>query len=247
TYLHIITLNLILDSTTNKQTVCDQVPSVSGQHEDIGITGCSDSDGEELYALDGEELWYADFVNKRGVEPQPSFIDHMSYEEGAYEGAVGQQQICKQNLKADLQSYKNPPLQLDPPSSPIIYSRDDVELDQQNTLICHVTGFYPAPVKIQWTKNGQKVTEGTSINVPFPNKDGSFRQTSRLEFTPQLGDVYSCTVNHPALDQSLTRIWDVEVQQPSVGPAVFCGLGLTVGLLGVAAGTFFLIKGNECS
>ncbi|XP_026188847.1 RLA class II histocompatibility antigen, DP alpha-1 chain-like [Mastacembelus armatus] len=221
--------------------------SAEGQHEDIGITGCSDSDGEELYALDGEELWYADFVNKRGVEPQPSFIDHMSYEEGAYEGAVGQQQICKQNLKADLQSYKNPPLQLDPPSSPIIYSRDDVELDQQNTLICHVTGFYPAPVKIQWTKNGQKVTEGTSINVPFPNKDGSFRQTSRLEFTPQLGDVYSCTVNHPALDQSLTRIWDVEVQQPSVGPAVFCGLGLTVGLLGVAAGTFFLIKGNECS
>uniref|UniRef100_A0A7N8WS77 RLA class II histocompatibility antigen, DP alpha-1 chain-like n=1 Tax=Mastacembelus armatus TaxID=205130 RepID=A0A7N8WS77_9TELE len=233
--------------------VLSWVPSVSGQHEDIGITGCSDSDGEELYALDGEELWYADFVNKRGVEPQPSFIDHMSYEEGAYEGAVGQQQICKQNLKADLQSYKNPPLQLgkrNPPSSPIIYSRDDVELDQQNTLICHVTGFYPAPVKIQWTKNGQKVTEGTSINVPFPNKDGSFRQTSRLEFTPQLGDVYSCTVNHPALDQSLTRIWadvEVSVQQPSVGPAVFCGLGLTVGLLGVAAGTFFLIKGNECS
>uniref|UniRef100_A0A7N8XBX8 RLA class II histocompatibility antigen, DP alpha-1 chain-like n=1 Tax=Mastacembelus armatus TaxID=205130 RepID=A0A7N8XBX8_9TELE len=203
---------------------------------------------EDVYGLDGEEKWYADFINKKGVEPQPSFIDHMSYEEGTYEGAVANQQVCKQNLKlTHLQSYKNPPLQLDPPSSPIIYSRDDVELDQQNTLICHVTGFYPAPVKIQWTKNGQKVTEGTSINVPFPNKDGSFRQTSRLEFTPQLGDVYSCTVNHPALDQSLTRIWDVEVQQPSVGPAVFCGLGLTVGLLGVAAGTFFLIKGNECS
>lgn len=40
---------------------------------------------------------------------------------------------------------------------------------------------------------------------------------------------------------------DVQVSQPSVGPAVFCGVGLTVGLLGVAAGTFFLIKGNECS
>lgn len=38
----------------------------------------------------------------------------------------------------------------------------------------------------------------------------------------------------------------VEVKQPGVGPAVFCGLGLTFGLLGVAAGTFFLIKGNEC-
>lgn len=39
---------------------------------------------------------------------------------------------------------------------------------------------------------------------------------------------------------------EVEVEQPSVGPAVFCGFGLTIGLLGVAVGTFFLIKGNEC-
>uniref|UniRef100_A0A7N9AM99 Mamu class II histocompatibility antigen, DR alpha chain-like n=1 Tax=Mastacembelus armatus TaxID=205130 RepID=A0A7N9AM99_9TELE len=230
---------------------CSHVPSVSGQHQDSRISGCSDSDGEDVYGLDGEEKWYADFVNKRGVEPQPSFIDHTSYEEGAYEGAVAQQQVCKQNLKLTRNAVKDLPLENDPPSSPIIYSRDDVELDQQNTLICHVTGFYPAPVKIQWTKNGQNVTEGTSINVPFPNKDGSFRQTSRLEFTPQLGDVYSCTVDHPALDQPLTRIWDVEPMLkslcPSVGPAVFCGLGLTVGLLGVAAGTFFLIKGNECS
>ncbi|XP_026188860.1 mamu class II histocompatibility antigen, DR alpha chain-like [Mastacembelus armatus] len=221
--------------------------SAEVKHQDIQIVGCSDSDGEVMYGLDGEELWYADFVNKKGVEPQPSFIDHMSYEEGTYEGAVADQQTCKQNVGTFRKALNNPPVKLVPPSSPIIYSRDDVELDQQNTLICHVTGFYPAPVKIHWTKNGQNVTEGTSINVPFLNKDTFFRQTSRLEFTPQLGDVYSCTVDHPALDQPLTRIWDVEVQQPSVGPAVFCGLGLTVGLLGVAAGTFFLIKGNECS
>ncbi|GLD75217.1 HLA class II histocompatibility antigen, DP alpha 1 chain-like protein, partial [Lates japonicus] len=135
----------------------------------------------------------------------------------------------------------------DPPSSPMIYTRDKVELGVKNTLICHVSGFYPAPVNVSWTKNEQKVTEGTSINVPFPLKDGSFNQISRLEFIPQLGDVYTCTVRHPALNQPLARIWDVEVQQPSIGPAVFCGVGLTVGLLGVAAGTFFLIKGNECS
>uniref|UniRef100_UPI001447F14D mamu class II histocompatibility antigen, DR alpha chain-like n=1 Tax=Epinephelus lanceolatus TaxID=310571 RepID=UPI001447F14D len=135
----------------------------------------------------------------------------------------------------------------DPPSSPIVYSRDDVELGENNILICHVTGFYPAPVKFYWTKNNKNVTEGTSVNVPYPNKDGSFNQFSRLEFVPQLGDIYSCSVGHQTLDQPLTRIWDVEKTQPSVGPAVFCGVGLTVGLLGVAAGTFFLIKGNECS
>ncbi|XP_041820923.1 RLA class II histocompatibility antigen, DP alpha-1 chain-like isoform X2 [Chelmon rostratus] len=215
-------------------------------HEDIGISGCSSSDGEFMYTLDGEEVWYADFINQRGVEPQPSFMDHITYP-GGYESAVANLQICKQNLKVDLQAYKNPPLQLDPPSSPMIYPRDNVELGQKNTLICHVTGFFPAPVKISWTKNGQKVTEGTSINVPYPNKDGSFSQASRLDFIPQQGDIYSCTVEHLALDEPLTRMWDVEVKQPGIGPAVFCGLGLTVGLLGVAAGTFFLIKGNECS
>ncbi|XP_041820926.1 H-2 class II histocompatibility antigen, A-U alpha chain-like [Chelmon rostratus] len=215
-------------------------------HEDLGISGCSSSDGEFMYTLDGEEVWYADFINQRGVEPQPSFIDHMTYP-GGYESAVANLQVCKQNLKVISEAYKTPPQEQDPPSSPIVYPRDDVELGQKNTLICHVTGFYPAPVKISWTKNGQKVTEGTSINVPYPNKDISFSQASRLDFIPQQGDIYSCTVEHLALDEPLTRIWDVEVKQPGIGPAVFCGLGLTVGLLGVAAGTFFLIKGNECS
>ncbi|KAM7366656.1 hypothetical protein PAMP_016076 [Pampus punctatissimus] len=217
-------------------------------HEDLYISGCSDSDGEEMYTLDGEEIWYADFINKRGVEPQPDFIDHMSYEEGAYEGAVANQQVCRSNLKLVRDAMKDIPLELDAPDSNlIIYSRDEVELEEKNTLICHVTGFYPAPVKVYWTKNGENVTEGTSINVPFPNKDGSFRQSSTVSFIPQQGDIYSCTVTHPALTKPLTRMWDVEVKQPGVGPAVFCGLGLTVGLLGVAAGTFFLIKGNECS
>ncbi|KAM7376881.1 hypothetical protein PAMA_013581 [Pampus argenteus] len=225
--------------------LCVQANSL---HKDLYVNGCSDSDGELMYTLDGEELWYADFINKRGVEPQPDFIDHISYREGTYEQAVANQQICRSNLKVARVGMKDIPLELDAPDSNlIIFSRDEVELGEKNTLICHVTGFYPAPVKVYWTKNGENVTEGTSINIPFPNKDGSFKQSSTLSFDPQQGDIYSCTVTHPALTQPLTRIWDVEVKQPDVGPAVFCGLGLTVGLLGVAAGTFFLIKGNECS
>nr|UMW88572.1 MHC class II antigen alpha chain [Siniperca chuatsi] len=217
-------------------------------HQDINIIGCSDSDGEDMYGLDGEEVWFADFINQKGVEPQPDFVDHMTYQEGVYQQAEAELQICKDNLKTLVTALKNPPVKLDAPSSPMIYARDDVELGEKNHLVCHVTGFYPAPVKIYWTKNEENVTEGTSINVPFPNKDGSYRQMSTLEFVPQLGDIYSCTVKHLALNQPLTRLWDVkEKTQPGIGPAVFCGLGLTVGLLGVAAGTFFLIKGNECS
>ncbi|KAM3838161.1 mamu class II histocompatibility antigen, DR alpha chain-like [Diretmus argenteus] len=200
-----------------------------------------------MYGLDGEELWYADFINKKGVEPQPPFVDHMSYPNpGTYEGAVANQAVCKQNLKTVESALKNPPLQLDVPHS-TIYTRNVVEVGAENHLICHVTGFYPAPVKVYWTKNNKNVTEGTKRNTPYPNKDGTFNQFFSLSFIPQLGDIYSCTVEHRAPSQLLTRVWDVEQNQPSVGPAVFCGLGLTVGLLGVATGTFFLIKGNECN
>ncbi|XP_036967159.1 RLA class II histocompatibility antigen, DP alpha-1 chain-like [Acanthopagrus latus] len=214
-------------------------------HQDIAVTGCSASDGEDMYGLDGEVMWYADFKNKKGVEPVPDFVG-ITYEEGTYQQAEANQQICRTNLENHRKAFKDFPLESDPPSSPVIYPRDEVELEVKNTLICHVTGFFPAPVKFSWTKNGQKVTEGTSVNVPFVNKDFTFNQFSKLDFTPQQGDIYSCSVTHPALTEPQTRMWDVEKTLPGVGPAVFCGLGLTVGLLGVAAGTFFLIKGNEC-
>uniref|UniRef100_A0A3B5PXX9 H-2 class II histocompatibility antigen, A-U alpha chain-like n=1 Tax=Xiphophorus maculatus TaxID=8083 RepID=A0A3B5PXX9_XIPMA len=218
-------------------------------HEDLAIVGCSDSDGEMMYALDGEELWYADFKKGKGVDPQPPFVVHTSYREGVYEQAVANQQVCRSNLKVCRSAMKDIPDENDAPSNLVIYPRDEVELGEKNILVCHVSGFYPAPVNVSWTRNGQKVTEGTSINVPFPSKDSSFTQISRLDFVPQIGDIYSCSVEHLALKEPQTRTWDVEMNNPQSGPgpAIFCGVGLTVGLLGVAVGTFFLIKGNECS
>ncbi|XP_068181888.1 H-2 class II histocompatibility antigen, A-U alpha chain-like [Antennarius striatus] len=220
--------------------------SADSQHVHFKMSGCSASAGEELYSLDSEELWYADFINHRGVIAQPDFSDPAGYD-GFFDGALTNLDTCKHNLNTTLAALKNPAVHLDPPTRPIIYSANDVKLGRPNFLVCHATGFYPAPVNISWTKNNEEVKEGVSINVPFPNDDGSFNQFSRLEFTPEQGDVYSCTLNHQALKQPLTRFWEVEVDQPGIGPAVFCGVGLTVGLLGVAVGTFFLIKGNECS
>nr|AAF66843.1 MHC class II alpha subunit [Oreochromis niloticus] len=230
---------------------CVLCVSADGQHTDINIVGCSDFDGEVMYGLDGEEKWYADFNKHIGVYPQPPFVvNPFHYQEGTYEGAVTNVQVCQNALKIVREAMKDFPPKHIAPSAVMIYTRDEVEFGVQNILICHVTGFYPAPVNVSWTKNGQKVTEGSSINVPYINKDGSFKQTSRLDFTPQLGDMYSCTVEHVSLTEPLTKIYDVDSSgqsDPSVGPAAFCGVGLTVGLLGVAAGTFFLIKGNECS
>uniref|UniRef100_A0A667ZEU6 Ig-like domain-containing protein n=1 Tax=Myripristis murdjan TaxID=586833 RepID=A0A667ZEU6_9TELE len=214
-------------------------------HQTIQVIGCSASNGEFMVGLDTEEEWYADFKNHRGVIVLPKFADPVSYE-GLYQMAVGTLKTCKANLATLDGAYNNPPVKLDVPHS-TIYTRNRVQLDVENHLICHVSGFFPAPVSVYWTRNDQIVTEGTSINTPYPSKDGTFTQISTLKFTPQQGDIYSCTVQHPALEQPLTRPDPAANLLPGIGPVVFCGLGLTVGLLGVATGTFFLIKGNECS
>ncbi|KAK6274345.1 hypothetical protein J4Q44_G00392530 [Coregonus suidteri] len=135
----------------------------------------------------------------------------------------------------------------DAPES-IIYPRDEEELGVENTLICFLNHFYPPPIKVNWTKNGLEVTEGAYLSRYYPNKDGTFHQFSTLSFTPQEGDVYACTVEHTALKDPKTRFWEPEVSEvsgSSAGPAVFCGVGLTLGLLGVATGTFLIIKGNQ--
>uniref|UniRef100_A0A3Q3AH28 H-2 class II histocompatibility antigen, A-U alpha chain-like n=1 Tax=Kryptolebias marmoratus TaxID=37003 RepID=A0A3Q3AH28_KRYMA len=215
-------------------------------HESYRVDGCSETDGTVMLTLDGEEVWHADFKHNTGVNSLPDFVQHPS-SEGLYELAVLHQRICKNYLPWIRMGLKDIPTALDPPNS-LIFTAHRVELGVENTLICSVFGFYPAPVRVHWTRNGLNVTDGTSINVPFPHKDQTFSQISRLDFLPQLGDTYSCTVDHVALTEPQRRIWDVqdEAAQPGIGPSVFCGVGLTVGLLGVAVGTFFLIKGNEC-
>ncbi|CAI5659896.1 unnamed protein product [Oreochromis niloticus] len=229
---------------------CVVCVSADALHTDIHVIGCSDFNGGDMFGLDREELWYADFEKQMGVSPQPSFIDPISFK-GFYEQSVINLVICRQNLQITRQGIKDFPPQRDAPSGVMIYTRDEMELRVNNTLICHVTGFYPAPVKVSWTKNGQITTEGSSINNPYPNKNGTFTQIARLKFIPQQGDVYSCTVEHLALTKPLIKTYNVDTPEtpekpkPSVGPAVFCGLGVIIGLLSAAGGTFFILKANK--
>ncbi|KAF0028813.1 hypothetical protein F2P81_017918 [Scophthalmus maximus] len=86
--------------------------SAEGLHDDLAVLGCSDTGGEKTYNLDGEELWFADFVNKRGVYPLPSFIDPITFQEGFYQQAEADLQICRSNLKNHQRIFKDTPLEL---------------------------------------------------------------------------------------------------------------------------------------
>ncbi|KAI4880983.1 hypothetical protein NFI96_013664 [Prochilodus magdalenae] len=215
-------------------------------HADIGMTLCSDTDKEDIYGLDGEEKWHADFSQGKGVITNPEFADHFTYEEGAYDTAVSNLALCKHNLEAVIKSSAFPP---EPKIAPrtSVYSEDDVQLGSKNTLICYITGFYPPHVSVSWTRNNVNITDPDTLSRYYPISDGTFKLISRLSFTPEQGDIYTCTVEHTALSRPLTKTWDVQVALPGVGPSVYCGVGLAAGLLGVAVGTFFLVKGNNCN
>ena len=87
-----------------------------------------------------------------------------------------------------------------------IYPRHEVKVGTGNTLICLITGFYPPRLTVQWTKNNKNVTQGVSSSQLRVNvNDGSFNQFFTLKFTPQKGDMYTCTVEHQALEGPMTR------------------------------------------
>ncbi|XP_026998732.1 H-2 class II histocompatibility antigen, A-U alpha chain-like [Tachysurus fulvidraco] len=215
------------------------------KHVDFKLSGCTESDKESLMEHDDEEIFHSDFKKQDLEMMLPEFADPIQWP-GFYEHSVSEQELCKQNLDIFAKAYKNPPEALDAPQNSI-YPRDNVQLGSESTLTCHSARFFPPPVHIHWTKNGEDVTDKSTLSQYYPNEDNTYNQFSHLSFTPQEGDIYTCTVEHKALGSADTRTWEVNVELPSVGPSVFCGVGLFVGLLGVATGTFFLVKGNQCN
>ncbi|KAL2092144.1 hypothetical protein ACEWY4_011942 [Coilia grayii] len=197
--------------------------------------------------LDGNQVFYVDFEHKKVVSTLPDFTDPVSWDKFyglVFAYAYNEMMEFRDTMELIRKGLGDPPEMKEPPVS-CMYARDEVRLESENTLICYVTGFYPPQVAVRWTRNNQNVTLGLRSSQIHINSDGSFNQFFTLQFTPYQGDIYTCTVEHSALDEPLTREWDVEVSEPSIGPSVFCGVGLTLGLLGVATGTFFLVKGKE--
>ncbi|XP_066500555.1 H-2 class II histocompatibility antigen, A-U alpha chain-like [Hoplias malabaricus] len=215
------------------------------KHRDLGLKLCSDSEGEVIFGLDGEEMWHADFSLEKGVMILPQFADPFSFAEGTYELAVNDIEVCRGNLGKSIKANKKPPIPKVAPQSSV-YTKSSVQLGSKNTLICYITGFYPPHVEVSWTRNNVNVTDEASLSRYYINtEDSTFKLVSTLSFTPEEGDIYSCSVQHTALDRALTKTWEVDLALPGVGASVFCGVGLAGGLLGVAVGTFFLTKGNN--
>ncbi|XP_067269569.1 H-2 class II histocompatibility antigen, A-U alpha chain-like [Pseudorasbora parva] len=215
-------------------------------HEFGLIEACGDPDQEDfIVKYDDEQVAHVDFKEQREIITLPDFAGQIELPP-LYEDAKKAVSVCRNLGSVFKEVYANSSVPLESPWSSI-YSKSDAQLNVKNTLICHVTGFFPPPVKVSWTKNNVNVTDESTIGRYYPNKDGTLNVFSRLSFIPEEGDIYTCSVEHNALQQPQTRTWDVEITEPSIGPSVICGVGLALGLLGLVTGVFFIAKGSNCN
>uniref|UniRef100_A0A3B4FDD6 H-2 class II histocompatibility antigen, A-Q alpha chain-like n=1 Tax=Pundamilia nyererei TaxID=303518 RepID=A0A3B4FDD6_9CICH len=210
------------------------------------IYGCFDSSDTQICAaFDGDEIYYADF--KKDLLIWESKIPTSFRSPDAYKYAVLYRSMCKNDMyrwkpdKSQIMCSFN----LEPPEF-IIYPRDEVITGEDNTLICFINHFFPPLINIKWTKNDVEVTMEDPFIKTLSNPDGTAYVLSYLNFVPEKGDIYSCTVEHEAMDEPQTKFWSENKEASDIlisnGPAVVCGFGLSLGFLGVFLGTCFFVK-----
>uniref|UniRef100_A0A3Q2D027 H-2 class II histocompatibility antigen, A-U alpha chain-like n=1 Tax=Cyprinodon variegatus TaxID=28743 RepID=A0A3Q2D027_CYPVA len=213
--------------------------SFLGGHQLCFTYGCFDSSGIFLtVTLNDDEVCYADFKNNILV------WDSKLATAVEYEWAYKYAEVCQVQCKKDIYRWKVDPDVRRTTDRPeiIIYLRNELCEDEENTLVCFINKFYPPALNISWTKNNKEVAVEDPFFKIVSNSDGTFHVFSYLNFVPKQGDIYSCTVKHEALEEPETRTWDVETEERSMGPTVFCISGLILGILGIAAGIFFFVK-----
>lgn len=88
-----------------------------------------------------------------------------------------------------------------------VYPEKTPALQHRNLLLCLVTGFYPGDIKVTWFRNGQEQREGVMSTGLIRNGDWTFQTTVMLPMTPELGEVYTCLVDHPSLPSPVSVDW----------------------------------------
>lgn len=78
-------------------------------------------------------------------------------------------------------------------------------------VTCHVTGFYPREVQVQWLdERGTALMDGVTAGEVLPNGDGTYqvRQTLKVPGEAPWSQVkYRCVVIHSSVTGNITMTW----------------------------------------
>ncbi len=76
-----------------------------------------------------------------------------------------------------------------------VYSRMPGELGKANTLICHVSSFYPPEIEIELLKNNEVIPSAKQTDLTF-EENWHYHLTKHVPFIPGKGEMFACRVTH---------------------------------------------------
>lgn len=79
--------------------------------------------------------------------------------------------------------------------------KDDLNLNDNGTIVCHISEFYPNDIKVKWLKNHVETTLNTMTDKVEPDANGKFSVSSYITVSKKDWNedtVYSCMVEHSA-------------------------------------------------
>lgn len=198
------------------------------------------SSGQYTFEFDGDEEFYVDQEKKETIWRLPGLSAFGDFDP---QGGLTNLATGKHNLEIITKRYNSTAASNEVPEV-TVFPKSPITLGQPNILICVADNIFPPVIKITWLSNGRPVTKGVSETSFLTKSDHSFLKISYLPFIPSADDFYDCKVEHWGLDEPLLKHWEPEVPAPmsELTETVVCALGLTVGLVGIVVGTFFIIK-----
>ncbi|KAM9323868.1 uncharacterized protein PAF06_020104 [Gastrophryne carolinensis] len=140
--------------------------------------------------------------------------------------------ICKHNY----QVYK--PAAIDRKAEPkvkIIYTPTS-HPEYENILTCYVDSFFPPMINVTWLKNGVVEPEQVISTELLNDGDWTYQIHVHLETTMQLGDTFTCRVEHSSLAAPMEAHWKFETSDSARHKKL-------TGIVGIVLGLVFFIVG----
>ncbi|TRZ08049.1 hypothetical protein HGM15179_019058, partial [Zosterops borbonicus] len=75
-------------------------------------------------------------------------------------------------------------------------------------LFCHVYGFYPNTIAVNWLKGDEMWDQKMEWGGIVPNSDGTFHTWARIEALPEEREQYRCRVEHPGMLEPGIFAWE---------------------------------------
>ncbi|XP_076138633.1 major histocompatibility complex class I-related protein 1-like [Alosa pseudoharengus] len=96
-------------------------------------------------------------------------------------------------------------------------------------VTCHVTGFYPREVRVEWLdERGHKLVDGVISEEVLPNGDGTYqvRRTLKVPDEAPWSQIYRCQVVHSSVTGNITVVLDRKRSFTAL--IVGCSIGLII-------------------